>query len=203
MIYPLVWFGRRLHRVGCVLAPRLRAWLVRSFLGLNVSKVGVHVKFRGLSHCRFEGNLRVGDFCWLEAVTRYAGHSYEPVLTIGRDVAISDLTHISCVRQVTIGEGCLLGSKVYIGDHSHGHTNSLHPDELAQPPALRALEDAKPIHIGAACWLGDGVIILAGTRLAAGSIVAANSVVRLVCDRPAMVAGVPAKIIRFLDEPAA
>ena len=199
MTRPWQRVGRQLHRAACVLGPRWRAWWVRTFLGLNVGKVGVHVKFRGLAHCRFGANFRVGDFCWIEAVTGYAGRRYEPDLRIGRDVAISDLTHISCVLQVIVGDGCLLGSKVYIGDHSHGPTAGLTPALLAIRPALRELDGARPIHLGDRCWVGDGAVILGGTMLCAGSIVAANSVVRLVCDRPALVAGAPARLVRYLD----
>jgi len=199
---PLTWLGRRIHRVCCIFLPRWRALLVRLFLGLNVSKLGFHVKFRGLAHCRFGRNLRIGDFCWIEAVVSYAGISYASELVIGDDVAISDLTHISCAQQIVIGDGCLLGSKIYVGDHTHGPVDRFTTAEVAKRPALRALANAQAIHIGMNCWIGDGAIILGGTDLAAGSIVAANSVVRLKCDRPALLAGVPARIVRFLDSPA-
>jgi acetyltransferase-like isoleucine patch superfamily enzyme len=165
-----------------------------------VSRVGRLSKFRGIEHMRVGANLRVGDFCWIEAVAAYGGVGHAPDLVIGDDVAISDLTHISCVHSIFVGDGCLLGSKIYIGDHSHGRASSLTAGELAKPPALRALDDLAPIHIGARCWIGDGAVILAGTRLAAGSIIGANSVVKLQCDRPALIAGMPAQVVRYLDQ---
>lgn len=199
MINLLITFGRALHDLATRLLPRWRALFARVFFGLNITKIGVHTKFRGFKYCSFGSNVRVGDFCWIEAVEEYGGQFYTPALSIGNDVAISDLTHISCVERIIIGDGCLLGSKIYIGDHSHGPTRNMSSIDLAVYPARRQLSNTRPIHIGHACWIGDGAVILGGTRLAAGSIVAANSVVRIVCDRPALVAGVPASIIRFLD----
>jgi len=196
---PLVWLGRHLHRLERILIPRLRAVFIRAFLGVDVRRVGKNVKFRGLEFLDIGGNFSLGDFCWIEAVTHYAGQRYSPRLRIGCNVSISDSTHISCLEEIVIGDGCLFGSKVYIGDHSHGRTRDLSPEDLSMAPVDRVLDDARPIHIGAACWLGDGVVILAGTKLAAGSIVGANSVVRLQCERPALVVGMPARVVRFLD----
>jgi acetyltransferase-like isoleucine patch superfamily enzyme len=179
--------------------PLRRAWCWSVLLGVPVARVGCHTKFRGHAHFSFSSNLRVGDFCWIEAVSSYGGALHEPALVIGANVAISDLTHISCVNSVTIGDGCLLGSKIYIGDHSHGRASSMTVVDLATAPALRPLDDISPIYIGANCWIGDGAVILADTYLAAGSIVGANSVVKLHCKRPAVIAGIPARVVRYLD----
>ncbi|RJG04363.1 acyltransferase [Noviherbaspirillum sedimenti] len=190
---------RKLHYFVIRAAPRLRAILVRSILGVNATAIGEKTKFRGLEFIHLGHNFRIGDFCWIEAITEYADQHYSPKLSIGNDVCVSDLTHISCLEYIEIGDGCLLGSKIYIGDHSHGPTHNLNSDDLSTYPSRRPLANPSAIHIGAGCWLGDGVVILGGTRLAAGCIVGANSVVRLICDRPAVVAGVPATIIRYLD----
>jgi lipopolysaccharide O-acetyltransferase len=120
-------------------------------------------------------------------------------LVLGSRVAISDFTHISCVERIEIGDDCLLGSKVYIGDHSHGSVADL--EQIRDvAPAQRPLSDIAEIIIGEKTWIGDGAVILAGTRIARSSIVGANSVVRLKEERPALIAGVPARVIRYLDD---
>lgn len=140
----------------------------------------------------------MGDFCWIQAIMRYGGVRNNPTLSIGDDVSISDLTHISCVQSISIGAGSLLGSKIYIGDHSHGSMeNWAQMHTIA--PGDRPLGDIDDVVIGERVWIGDGAVILAGSRIAAGSIIGANSVVNLQVDRPAMIAGVPARVIRFLE----
>ena len=178
--------------------PRLRARVLYPITGIRFKRVGLHAKLRGLASMRIGRRVALGDFCWLEAVEKYGGNRYTPALSIGDDVSISDLTHISCVHRITIGAGCLLGSKVYIGDHSHGSLQD-YAQMRHLPPASRPLGDAAEITIGEHVWIGDGAVILAGTHIASGSIVGANSVAKLCVDRPAVIAGIPAKVIRYLD----
>jgi len=164
-----------------------------------VKQAGVHVKVLGAHRIRFGSGVSLGDFCWIQAVVSYGGVKYDPVLSIGDDVAISDLTHISCVKQISIGSGSLLGSKIYIGDHGHGSMREYHRLKDI-PPAKRPLGDAAEVIIGKNVWIGDGAVILAGAHIADGSVIGANSVVLLSEDRPALIAGVPARVIRYLDE---
>lgn len=177
---------------------RVRGRCVGWLRGLNFKKVGKFVKIRGARNIFIGKGVSVGDFCWVEAVIQYAGEKYASRLELGSGVSISDLTHISCVSYISIGDNCLIGSKVYIGDHSHG--SLLVGNQMFNvPPARRPLGDVAPIYIGENSWICDGAVILAGTRLADNSIVGANSVVRLQTDRAALIAGVPAKVIRYLD----
>ncbi|QMV20359.1 acyltransferase [Granulicella sp. 5B5] len=172
--------------------------MVYLFFGVRFRKFGKHSKLFGSDTVTVGTGVTVGDFCWIEAVTQYAGVSFTPNLTIGNRVAISDLTHISCVNKIILGDDCLIGSKVYIGDHSHGSVRDIE-EILTVPPARRPLGDVGQISVGAMTWICDGVVILAGTEIAKSSIIAANSVVRLRESRPALIGGAPAKVIRYLD----
>lgn len=167
--------------------------------GVRFKKLGQHVKIRGSRFFKVGRNVCVGDFCWIEAVHTYKSFHYSPSLIIGNRVALSDLCHISCAHRIVIGDDCLLGSKIYIGDHNHGSLNMDRLD-LEMPPACRHLDDIAEVIIGDNCFICDGAVILAGTSLATGTIVGANSVVKLKTDRPALIAGVPAKIIKYLRE---
>ena len=71
------------------------------------------------------------SFCYLEPLMekaisyhRYQQIKYHPMLNIGDNVALSDLSHISCVDDISIGANCLIGSKVYLGDHNHARSLS-------------------------------------------------------------------------------
>ena len=177
---------------------RARALVVFAVKGYRLKKVGVGCKIRGAHHIALGTNVSIGDYCWIEAIYTYKGIKFKPRLWIGDNVALSDFVHISCAHDINIGADCLIGSKVFIGDHNHGSTHN-EIEILSVAPAKRALCDVMEITIGEKCWICDGVVILAGTQLAPCSIIAANSVVRLTVDRPALIAGAPARVIRYFD----
>ena len=183
---------------GAGSARRLRAIAVYFRTGIRFAGVGRHAKVRGTAHMNVGARVSVGDFCWVEAIASYGGKRYRPRLIIGNGVALSDMTHISCVESIQIGDDCLLGSKIYIGDHNHGSVSDI-GELLNVAPARRPLNDIAEIVIGEKTWICDGTVILPGTRIGRCSIVGANSVVRVQEDRPALIAGVPARVIRYLD----
>jgi len=53
-----------------------------------------------------------------------------------------------------------------------------------------------PVHIGKDCWIGANAIILKGTQLGDGSVVAAGAVVTSEVPPKSLMAGVPARIMR-------
>ena len=183
---------------GTELARRLRAIAVYIRTGIRFAGVGRHAKVRGAAYMTVGAKVGIGDFCWIEAVASYAGRRYRPRLIIGDRVVLSDLTHISCVEAIQIGDDCLLGSKIYIGDHHHGSVSDIE-EVMNVAPARRPLADISAVIVGDKTWICDGAVILPGTRIGCCSIVGANSVVQLQEDRPALIAGVPAKVIRYLD----
>ncbi|MDE9461687.1 acyltransferase [Xenorhabdus bovienii] len=110
---------------------------------------------------------------------------------------LSDNVHISCVQYISIGAQTLIGSNVYIGDHSHG-TLSINKMDLSIPPYQRVLGDVRPINIGKNVWIGNGAVILAGTNICDGCVVGANAVVKGEFKYPCIIAGVPAKNVKNL-----
>ncbi|MCZ2497706.1 acyltransferase [Xylophilus sp. Kf1] len=178
--------------------PRIRAlpWRLLSF---RFKRVGRGLRLMGGRGIVGGENAAFGVFCWLECVFSYKGISHLPKLSLGRDISASDFLHVSCAGRIQIGDGCLIGSRVYIGDNSHGALSSYGGHSLVNP-AERPLAGVQEINIGARCWIGDGTVILAGASIAADSVVGANSVVRIKVDRPALIAGVPATVLRYLDE---
>lgn len=172
---------------------RCRAVFYRLITGKNFKSIGRSPKIFGIDCMKIGKYLSMGDDCWIHAVTKYKGVVYTPSLIIGDDVSFSDSVHVSCVNEIRIDSGTLVGSCVYIGDHSHGPTNLSFADRLV-PPALRPLTESAPILIGANVWIGDGSIILAGAVIPDGSIVGANSVVKAKFIEPGVIAGAPASI---------
>jgi acetyltransferase-like isoleucine patch superfamily enzyme len=115
------------------------------------------------------------------------------VIHIGDRVRMNQ-TSISAVERVTIGEATALARGVYIADHMHG----FHDPGLAvrdQP-----LERIAPVTIGRGAWLGHNVVVLPGVTIGDGAVIGANSVVTRDVPARTVAAGVPAKVLRKIDE---
>lgn len=114
----------------------------------------------------------------------------EAKITIGENTRIHG-TCIHAYKEINIGSNCLIAANAQIFDGS-GHA-------LAFPDVENRINtrgDAKPITIADNVWVGANCIILPGTRIGNGSIIAAGSVV--VGDIPSFVVagGNPAKVIK-------
>jgi acetyltransferase-like isoleucine patch superfamily enzyme len=169
---------------------RLRDWLYNivfsALCGARVRIAWSEVRLMGTSRIRFGQRFVAGRGLWLQAIGNDAR------LTIGDDVNMSDWVHIGAARQVSIGNGCLIGSKVIITDHSHGTAADIALDAPLRPNA-RALHSKGSVVLEDNVWLGDGVAVLSGVTIGRNAVVGANSVVTRNIPSNTVWAGVPAK----------
>lgn len=94
-------------------------------------------------------------------------------------------------QEVSIGKNCLIAANVQIMD-ANGH-------ELAMDnPASRLTipDTPKPVVIGDNVWIGLNSILLPGTKLGDGCVVAAGSVVKGEFGPRCIIGGIPAKVIK-------
>jgi acetyltransferase-like isoleucine patch superfamily enzyme len=127
----------------------------------------------------------------LEAVRAVPGG--EPGrIRIGDDVQIEGYFSVAAAVSVTIGNGVLIGSNVAIRDHDHG----LAPDRHRARQTLVAA----PVDVGDFAWLGQNVVVLKGATIGRNAVVGANAVVTGPVEAGAIVAGVPARQIGWIDE---
>jgi acetyltransferase-like isoleucine patch superfamily enzyme len=91
--------------------------------------------------------------------------------------------------------GLTIGSDVGIGPGVRILTSAHRLDEL-EKPILHATVDFKAVSIESGSDIGVGAIILPGVRIGAGAQVAAGAVVTEDVADLAVVAGVPARVIR-------
>lgn len=150
-------------------------------------------------YCRIEGyeNITIGEsayigrFAWIQCVRSFNDSTFNPNLTIGKRVKMSEFVHIGCASNITIGNDCLFASKVLIIDHHHGYSNDLH-----FPPAQRHLI-CSDVKIGNNVFLGDGVIVLPGVTIGDNVIVGANTVVTKDIAENSVVVGSPSRVTKI------
>jgi acetyltransferase-like isoleucine patch superfamily enzyme len=176
---------------------KIRALYLSSIYRIPITSLGKNLKLYGRKYILFKGNISIGDNCWIEAIRKYREFDYKPQIIIGNEVMMSDGVHLSCVKKIEIGSQTLIGSNVYIGDHSHGSLQ-LNKIDLSIPPYQRELGDISDIYIGERVWICNGAIILAGTHISDGCIVGANAVVKGEFNYPCVIAGIPAKNVKNL-----
>lgn len=108
---------------------------------------------------------------------------------MGKNVFINACCHFQDHGGVTIGDGCLIGHNVVFATLNHG----LKPeDRVSMIPA--------PIVLGRNVWVGSNSTILAGVTIGDNAVVAAGAVVTKDVPDNVIVGGVPAKVIRHIED---
>jgi acetyltransferase-like isoleucine patch superfamily enzyme len=107
-------------------------------------------------------------------------------LTLGQDIFINLGCRFQDTGGITIGDGTLIG-----------HGSTLTTLDHAIDPDRRADMVPAPVVIGRKVWLGAGVTVVPGVTIGDGAIVGAGAVVTKDVPANAIVAGVPAKLLRM------
>jgi acetyltransferase-like isoleucine patch superfamily enzyme len=111
-------------------------------------------------------------------------------LRVGKRVFINQCCTIYDMGGVDIADLVMIGPNVNI-------ITSGHPLE---PSQRRAYVEAKPIVIEKNVWIAAGATIIGGVTVGENSVVAAGAVVTKDVPPDSLVAGVPARVIRSLEE---
>ena len=110
-------------------------------------------------------------------------------ITIGKNVFINSGCHFQDQGGITIGDGSLIGHNVVLATVNH-----------ALEPEKNRTNSYAPIHIGEHVWIGSNATILAGVNIGQWAVVAAGAVVTKDVPAYTVVGGVPAKVIKRVNE---
>lgn len=137
----------------------------------------------------------------------------DPSVTILGTAAVPSVigAHVKIYRdseligRVKIGDGTFINRSAYLRDLvSIGENVNLGPfvrmltdgHDIGKQSRRAGTNVTKPIEVGDGAWIGAAATILGGVSIGSGSIVAAGSVVTKDVPPNAIVAGVPARIVR-------
>lgn len=118
-------------------------------------------------------------------------------IAMGDNVRIGDNVHIVSSGEVAIGKECLLASKIFISDTSHGSYDA-EGSSPSEPPNNRPLTSGF-VTIGDNVWLGENVVVLANVSIGDGCIIGSNAVVTKSIPKECIAVGSPAKPIKQYD----
>jgi acetyltransferase-like isoleucine patch superfamily enzyme len=178
---------------------RIASSVMARSLGAPGLYLGPGCRVLGGRQIRFGNGIYAERNLWLEAVTRWGTQRFLSKIEIGDHVYFSDGVHISSIKSISIGSGCLFGSKIYVSDHSHGIYKGEQQSSPDEPPGQRSLGGGGPVVIGENVWIDDNAVILGPATIGKGAILGANSVVRGTVPANTIVAGAPAKPIKVFN----
>lgn len=137
-----------------------------------------------------DGELHLGQGCTLiSQIHKVSLGVYKgATLKLGHNVVINNGTIISARLGIDIGEGTAIGYHCLLMDSDHH----------ALAPGLPVSE--APIVIGKHVWLASKVSVLPGVTIGDFAVVATGAVVTKDVPPYAVVGGVPAKVLRYVDQ---
>ncbi|KUL82039.1 hypothetical protein ZTR_10056 [Talaromyces verruculosus] len=116
---------------------------------------------------------------------------YGPNISIGKRFYSNFGLTILDSAIVTIGDRVMFGPNVMISTATHETEVASRRDNI---------EFAKPVTIGDDCWIGAGVIILAGVSIGNGCTIGAGAIVTRDIPAWTVAVGSPAKVIKTVKE---
>lgn len=177
--------------------------LYTGWISQFIGEVGQNVKFNKPLHLEGDGldcihigsNTTFQENCVIGCRKHYGKQTFKPKIIIGDNCDFGAYCHITAINRIEIGDGLLTGRFVFIGDNDHG---GLSVEDGKLPPGKRELKTKGGIHIGNNVWIGDKASILSGITIGDNVIIGANCVVTHDIQSNSVVAGNPAKIVKYL-----
>lgn len=135
--------------------------------------------------------LEIGDYSYIGRQSVVSAKYGQ--IRLGAGCNIGYASRIATREKIEIGKSVLIASYVYIGAGNHGASS------LDVPVMEQEMERKGGVSIGDNSWIGTKATIVDGVRIGRDAIVGAHSLVREDVPDRAIVAGTPARIIRYRE----
>ena len=136
--------------------------------------------------------LRIGRWAWIGHGCKIRVHEGE--VEIGAKTVIGQECTISAFQHVSIGRECIVADRVMLIDFDHGVT------EVERPIRTQGIYK-RDVRVSHNVWIGYGACVLRGVAVGENAIVGTSSVLTTDVPANAVVAGVPAHVIRMRETP--
>jgi maltose O-acetyltransferase len=133
------------------------------------------------SGVNFTGRAQIEPYCRLTG---------DPEITIGNNFYMNAGCHV--LGEIIIGNDVQIGPKTVIWGRDHG----INEGELIR----KQPHNKSPIKVGNDVWIGANATILKGVSIGDGAVIGAGSVVTIDVPKCAIVAGNPAKVIKYREK---
>ena len=131
--------------------------------------------------------MKISGFCWIQpGVTIVNFRKFG----VGSNFGCNSGTYINAIGGIRMGNDVLIGSSVTI-------SSGKHEIEGRQTSVFSRPVVPMPITFGNDVWLGAGVSVLPGIRIADGTVVGSNAVVTKNTEPYSVMVGIPARLIRY------
>lgn len=154
----------------------------------NVMEIGPGCRLRISMVVRGSGNrIRIGAGCQLNGIVNIATSG--AVLTVGDgSTMVRGSIQMHEPAEIAIGRDCMFSSEVYLS------VSDIHPIHDASSGAR--INPPASITIGDHVWLGLRAMVMKGSVIGDGAVVAAAAVVAGPVEGGAVSAGIPARVVR-------
>jgi acetyltransferase-like isoleucine patch superfamily enzyme len=144
---------------------------------------------RNVRFLRHPERVSIGSHVILKEGARLCPTNPDAAIAIGDWTTIGHHTFIFASASISVGRDCLIAPFCYLVDSNHGFRR----DRLIR----EQLMSARPIVIEDDVWLGVGVTVLQGVRIARGAVIGAGAVVSTDVPAYAIVSGNPAVVTGY------
>jgi acetyltransferase-like isoleucine patch superfamily enzyme len=139
-----------------------------------------------------DAKLHLGRWSWVGTDSKIRVHEGE--VRIGAKTVLGQECTISAYQHVSIGRECVIADRVMLIDFDHGMV------EVDRPVREQGIYK-RDVRVGNNVWIGYGACILRGVTVGDNAIIGTSAVVTRDVPANAVVAGVPARVIRMRDTP--
>ena len=139
-----------------------------------------------------EASVTLGRWSWIGHGCKIRVHEGE--LSIGAKSVFGQECTISAYQHISIGRECIIADRVMMIDFDHGMV------ETERPIREQGIYK-RDVDIGHNVWIGYGACLLRGVSVGNNSVIGTSAVVTRDVPANAVVAGIPARLLRMRRAP--